>query len=119
GTGGAYAQYAPAMMILEAAPDNTRAFREQRGRQRIPGKARGRFSVEVKTKRLRAFDETAARQAEGLGATHGPAAPCRASVADSTARISCVRVLRVTTSQASQPPAWYQNSRCAPAVLSR
>src|SRR5439155_1131099 len=72
---GARAQYAPGTMILEAASDNTRAFREQRGRQRISGTARGRFPVEAKTKRLRAVDEAAARQPEGLGATHGPAAP--------------------------------------------
>src|SRR6266852_3887370 len=72
---GARAQYTPGTMILEAASDNTRAFREQRGRQRISGKARGRFPVEAKTKRLRAVDEAAARQPEGLRATHGPAAP--------------------------------------------
>src|SRR5262249_25026265 len=72
---GARAQYAPGPMILEAASDNTRAFREQRGRQRISGKAHGRFPVEAKAKRVRAADEPAARQPEGLGATHGRAAP--------------------------------------------
>src|SRR5260221_8712425 len=72
---GARAQYTPGTMILEAASDNTRAFREQRGLQRISGKALGRFPVEAKAKRLLPSDEAAARQPEGLRATHGPAAP--------------------------------------------
>src|SRR5262249_11985257 len=70
---GARAQYAPGTMILEAPSDNTRPFREQRGRQRVSGKARGLVTVEAKTKHLRAVDKATARQPEGLEGAHGPA----------------------------------------------
>ena len=49
-------------------------------------------------------------------------APLRASAtsrAGSTLRISCVRVSRVTTSQARQPETCCHSSRCGPAGLSR
>ena len=42
-----------------------------------------------------------------------------ASRAGATASIAWFFVSRVTTSQARQPPAWYHNSRCRPAGLSR
>src|SRR5262249_9625322 len=70
---GARAQYAPGTMILEAPADNTRPVREQPRFQRIAAKARGRVTVETKTKHPRAVDQATARQPEGLQGAHGPA----------------------------------------------
>ena len=101
-------------VILEAAANEADAFRQQRGGKRVTRKARDLASVKAATQRLRAIDRARRSRADRAGrarevswrlaAAGADAAPCAPST-NSAPMTSCVRVLRVTTSQAWQPDA--------------
>ena len=88
-------------MIFERAADQADAVGEQRRGQRIAGVSGKLRAVEVEAHRVRPVDQTAFGQAIWLRARrHHSEAP---GFANSTATISWVLMLRVTTSQAWQP----------------
>ena len=94
---GARREDAARTMILERAPDQLHAVRHQGGRERVAGEALERASVERERERPRAIDQAAAGQPM-------PAHGVPPASANFTSLISCVRVLRVTTSHLRQPP---------------
>ncbi len=89
-------------VIFERAADQAHAVRDQRRGQRVAGEADIAFAVEVKIQLALARDKAAVRKPVRLRIA---AAVHRAeSFANSTDAMACVRVSRVTTSQARQPP---------------
>ena len=103
-------------VILEAAADEMHAVGEQRCGQRVAGEAFVPDAVELERQRLRAIDDSAARQAAGLrhGATCGNGSPGPA-----LATMSCVRVSRRTLNHCRQPALCSHHSSCGPIGLSR
>ena len=85
-------------MIFEGTADQADAVGEQRRSQRIAVIAGELLAVEAEANGLRPVDQAAFSEPVGLGAHSEPPFP-----ANSTATISCVVMLRVTTSQAWQP----------------
>ena len=123
-------QDAARAVVFEGAPDEPHPVGDQRGGERIAGMARELAAVEGEGQDARAIDQAAARETGRLrkarrvrsrvdplqGLSHAPArgrhgisAPALCATALSRAasapKISWVRVSRVTTSQARQPPA--------------
>ena len=85
-------------MIFERTADQTHAVGEESRGERIALEAGELLAVEAEADGLRPIDHSTLGEPVGLG-TH-VFAP---SPANSTATISCVVMLRVTTSQAWQP----------------
>ena len=85
-------------MIFERTADQTHAVGEESRGERIALEARELLAVEAEADGLRPIDHSTLGEPVGLGAHVFAPSP-----ANSTATISCVVMLRVTTSQAWQP----------------
>ena len=94
-------EYPAGPVIFEGSSDKFHTVRDQGRGQRIAGVPRQRVPVPAELQDFGAVD-LAAVDAIGLGHLDRPRA-CATSRASSTLMISCVSVLRVTTSQDRSP----------------
>ncbi len=106
---GSRREHTPRTVILERAADQTHSRGEQSGGHGVAGKPAVAAPVELEIQRPRAIHDPLLRQAIRLrgraaaGGTHGRPRAAPPAVPGRTARISCVRVLRVTLSQLRHP----------------
>ena len=103
-------------VIFEAAADEVHAVGEQRCGQGVAREAFVADAVELEAQGLRAIDDSATGQSAGLrhGAARGSGAPGSA-----LARMSWVRVSRLSLNHCRQPALWAHHSTCGPIGLSR